>query len=193
MLVNWLNIAAIGLTWTQGVQAAADFQVGLRLDTPSTGVSTTADGRLFVLMARPIDGSCGPQVVEWNRETNKSVAYPNEEWNSYKKGKDPANHLIRVNAQRVGPDGALYIVDTGSPGFGKPVLLPDGAKIVKVDTRNNSVSRVYSLGNVSQGKTFIDDLRFSKDASKAYITDAGTPALIVLDLKTGHAERLLGK
>lgn len=191
MLFNWRLIASASFVWSQGAIASPSFDIGLALQHPSTGVSTLPDGRLFILFARPQDGSPGPQVVEW--KDNKPVAYPNEKWNSYSKGKDPAKHLIRVNAQRVGPDGSLWIVDTGSPDFGAPVLLPDGAKIVKVDTRNNSVSRVYSLGNVCGGKAFIDDLRFSMDGKRAYLTDAGTPpGLIVLDLHTGMAQRMLG-
>jgi sugar lactone lactonase YvrE len=51
------------------------------------------------------------------------------------------------------------------------------------------VTRVYDLGAVAQGKSFIDDVRF--DGANAYLTDAGRPAIIVLDLATGHARRVL--
>lgn len=80
-------------------------------ETPINGVSTTPDGRLFLLYAR-VDGSTGPTVVEW--KNNTAVPYPNLEWNSYTNGSDPATHFVRINSQRVGPDGQLWIVDVGS-------------------------------------------------------------------------------
>ena len=99
------------------------------LDVPSTGISNTPSGRLFVLNAR-VDGSSGPQVVEFNQTDNTTTPYPDERWNSYTTGDDPANYLVRINSQRVGPDGSLWLVDVGSPSFGAPVILPDGPKLI---------------------------------------------------------------
>lgn len=56
--------------------------VALTLETPSTGVSTTPDGRLFILLSH-VDGSTGPQVVEWDYSTSTYSPYPNAEWNAY--------------------------------------------------------------------------------------------------------------
>jgi hypothetical protein len=97
-----------------------NINIELTLNVPSNGVSTTPDGRLFLVYAR-VDGSKGPQVVEYNRETNTSTAYPNKEWNSYEPGKNPARHFLGVNSQRVGPDGQLWIVDKGATALGSPV------------------------------------------------------------------------
>ncbi|KAK5560854.1 hypothetical protein LTR46_001162 [Exophiala xenobiotica] len=164
-------------------------QVALTLQHPVNGVSTTPDGRLFVLYAR-VDGSTGPQVAEWHNGSSPTP-YPNQEWNSYASGKDPATHLIRTNSQRIGPDGTLWLVDTGSPSFGQPVILPNGPKLVQVNLTTNSVARVYNLGNVTLETSLIDDVRFNPAVGLAYITDAGAPALIVLDLNSGEARRVL--
>ena len=86
-------------------------QTAITTDTPINGVSSTPDGRLFLLYAR-VDGSKGPTVVEWVNDT--AVPYPNREWNSYNASKDPATHLVRINSQRIGPDGQLWLVDVGS-------------------------------------------------------------------------------
>lgn len=102
-----------------------------------------------------------------------------------------ASHFIRVNAQRVGPDGALWVVDVGSPSLGAPVLFPDGPKLVKVDLKSNKVSKVYGLGNVTLPNSLLDDIRFNPKTGKAYITDAGEPALVVIDLESGFAARIL--
>lgn len=170
-------------------------QVALTLDTPCNGVSTTEDGRLFVLYAR-VDGTQAqglPEVVEWVNGTG--VPYPDARWNSYAgtdSDSDPATTLVRVNSQRVDPDGNLWLVDTGSPGFGSPVILPEGPKLVVVDTKTNEVARVYPMGNVTLSESLLDDIRFDSTGSTAYLTDAGAGgALIVLDLDNGRAVRLL--
>lgn len=170
-------------------------QVALTLDTPCNGVSTTEDGRLFVLYAR-VDGTQAqglPEVGEWVNGT--SVPYPDASWNSYAgpgSDSDPATTFVRVNSQRVGPDGNLWLVDTGSPGFGSPVILPEGPKLVVVDTGTDKVTRVYPMGNATLSESLLDDVRFDAAGTKAYLTDAGAGgALIVLDLDSGRTVRLL--
>jgi hypothetical protein len=157
-------------------------------ETPINGVSTTPDGRVFLLYAR-VDGSTGPTIVE--RIGNTTEAYPNLEWNSYNSTKDPATHFVRINSQRIGPDGHLWAVDVGSPAFGEPVILPEGPKLVVIDLESNEVSRIYPMGNVTLANSLLDDIRFNPTTNKAYLTDAGVPALIVLDLATGEARRFL--
>lgn len=178
-------------------------QVALTLETPCNGVSTTASGRLFVLYAR-VDGTQAqglPEVVEW--VNGSGLAYPDAAWNSYAGGDgggnnfssttaNPATTLIRVNSQRIGPDGNLWLVDTGSPGFGTPVMLPEGPKLVVVDVGTNRVTRVYGMGNVTRSDSLLDDIRFHAARGTAYLTDAGAVgALIVLDLASGRAVRVL--
>lgn len=129
--------------------------IELELQTPSQGISITADGRIFVAYTY-IDGtSGGPQVVEYNKTTNTSTPYPNEAWNTYSAGDDVATHFIGVNAQRIGPDGNLWIVDKGATGIGEPVLLPDGPKVVVVNVTTNEVARVYEMGNVTRINSFM--------------------------------------
>ena len=166
-------------------------KVEITLDTPTNGVSSTPDGRLFLVYAR-VDGSTGAQVVEYNRNDNTATPYPNMKWNSYKNGDDPTTHFVGVNSQRIGPDGKLWIVDKGATGFGTPVILPYGPKVVVVDLNTNKVSRVYHMGNVTRTGSLLDDIRFHMNTGKAYLTDAGDPpGLIVLDLASGNGVRVL--
>ncbi len=118
----WLAILqrAYGQTYTGPIDQ--NITIELTLDVPTNGVSTTPDGRIFLVLAR-VDGSTGPQVVEYNRTTNTTTAYPNEEWNLFN-GTHPAKHFIGVNSQRIGPDGQLWIVDKGSTALGSPVIQP---------------------------------------------------------------------
>ena len=160
------------------------------LDVPSTGPSTTTDGRIFFVLNR-VDGSSGPQLVEYHRSNDSMTAFPNEEWNLYSEGKDPANHFLGVNSQRVGPDGNLWVVDKGATSFGSPVNLPYGPKVVVIDLKSNQVSQIYSMGNATRSTSLLDDIRFHNSTGKAYLTDAGSPGLIVLDLATGSTVRVL--
>ncbi len=101
---------------------------------------------------------------------------------------DGADRFVGVNAVRTGPDGALWIVDRGGPGIGKP-LASHGPKLVRIDLATNRVSRVYDLGAVTEPWSFVDDVRFN--GRRAYLTDAGDPGLIVLDLDSGVGRRVL--
>ncbi len=154
----WLNVfnavslscaLLLSTTYAQNFTGPIDprIKTELVLEHPSNGVSTTPDGRLFLVYAR-VDGSEGPQVVEYNQKAKTQKPYPNAEWNSYKGGDNPATHFLGVNAQRIGPDGDLYVVDKGATGFGKPVDLPYGPKVVKISTKTDQVVRVYHLGDV---------------------------------------------
>jgi sugar lactone lactonase YvrE len=162
----------------------------LTLKHPVNGVSTTPEGRLFVVYAR-VDGSKGPQVAEYDQSTNTSKAYPNEEWNSYEEGSDPATHFVGVNGQRIGPDGKLWVIDKGGAALGAPVELPYGPKLVVIDLETDEVSRIYYMGNVTRVDSLLDDVRFNPHTGRAYLTDAGSPGLIVLDLASGMAVRVL--
>ena len=158
----------------------------LQLDNVATGFAISPNGRMFVPLSH-IDGSEGPQVIEW--VDGKPQPYPDANMNSWKTGDDPATHFVQVNALRVGTGGlSLWLVDTGSPDIGKPKV-PKGPKIVKIDLATNKVVRTYPLDAVTNEKSYVDDIRFH--GSTAYITDAGSPGVIVLDLGTGAARRVL--
>ena len=164
--------------------------VELTLNVPCNGVSLTPDGRLFLVYAR-VDGSTGAQVVEYNRDTNTSTPYPNKKWNSYSEGDNPATHFLGVNGQRMGPDGKLWVIDKGATALGSPTVLPYGPKLVVVDLKTDEVSRVYPMGNVTRTNSLLDDVRFNPNTGKAYLTDAGSPGLIVLDIASGNTLRVL--
>ena len=54
------------------------------------------------------------------------------------------------------------------------------------------VAKIYPFGpQVALPGSYVDDVRFNGD--RAYLTDAGKPGLIVLDLRTGSARRVLDR
>jgi Major royal jelly protein len=117
------------------------------------------------------------------------TAYPDTAWNDWKPGEDPAKAFVNVNAIHLAKDGALWVIDTGSPEFGGDPL-PGGAKAVKINLSTNRIERIYSLGLVVLPGSYVDDLRVNRD--HAYLTDAGkTPGIIVLNLISGAGRRVL--
>lgn len=149
------------------------------------GVTTSNDGRMF-LPVQPQQPGAGPEVVEV--KGGMPVPYPNARWNGWKPGMGGADRFVGVNAIRIGPDGALWVVDRGGPGIGAP-LAPHGVKLVKIDLADNRVTRVYDLAPVTAPWSFVDDVRFN--GHFAYLTDAGKPGLIVLDLDSGMGRRVI--
>lgn len=154
-------------------------------DLIANGVAKTLDGRLF-LSVQPRPGKGDPQVIEIR--DGKPIPYPSAAWNAWRQGDPGHAQFVGVNALRIGPDRALWVVDRGAPGLGKP-LVAGGVKLVRIDVATNKVSRIYNLAAVTTSKSFVDDVRFNE--GHAYLTDAGQPGLIVLDLVTGKGRRVL--
>ncbi len=152
-------------------------------------MAETADGRIFVDFPR-IDASLpNPSVAEIG-PGGALLPFPGGSWNGWRPGADPARAFVSVNAIHLGPDGNLWVVDNAAAGFiGKPPV-PGGQKIVVLDPHGGAVVRVYPFGaDVLKPKSAVDDIRFN--GRHAYVTDAGVPGLIVLDLDTGRARRVL--
>jgi sugar lactone lactonase YvrE len=117
------------------------------------------------------------------------VPYPDAAWNAWKEGDDPGAAFVNVNALHRDHARGLWIVDTGTPQFGGDALA-GGTKIVHVDLDSDAIVRVYALGpEVVRPGTYVDDIRTR--GRIGYLTDAGNAGLIVLDLETGAARRVL--
>jgi sugar lactone lactonase YvrE len=148
-------------------------------------VTIARDGRVFV--GYPGADRPGVQIEELMPDGTRKP-FPNQAWNEWKPGADPKDAFVRVNALRIGPDGALWVVDAGAPGIGTPVVA-GAARVLRFDLRTNTLSRVYPLISVTKIKSYVDDIRFN--GSTAYITDAGEPGLIVLNIYSGKSRRVL--
>jgi len=150
-------------------------------------VALAEDGRVFVAGPR-WTGTRGPMLALLDAE-GQPRAYPDEAWNAWRPGQDAAQAFVNINALHRGPEDSLWVIDTGSPDFGGAPL-PGGAKVVRIDLKRGGVSRVYALGSeIATPQSYVDDLRIHD--GKGYLTDAGRAGLIVLDLETGAARRVL--
>jgi len=151
------------------------------------GVTTTSEGRVFVSYSQA-DGP-GTQVAELDAQ-GQPFPFPDANWNiPLPSVAGPiGNGYVHVNALRIGPDGKLWIVDAGAPGIGKAAV-KGGARLFQFDPQTRSLLRVYDLAPVVNPYSFMDDVRFN--GPYAYLTDAGSPGLVVLDMRTGVARRVL--
>ncbi|WP_345636237.1 L-dopachrome tautomerase-related protein [Rugosimonospora acidiphila] len=148
-------------------------------------MTTTVEGRCFVSFPS-VEGP-GIQVAEL-AEDGTMRPYPDEGWNAVRDNHDPAGAFVGVNGLRIGPDGHLWIVDSGAPGLGQP-RVPHGPRLIVVSLATDEVIDVYQLDGQTGQHSYIDDIRFNGDL--VYLTDAGEPGLLVLDRGTGQLRRAL--
>ena len=157
-----------------------------------TGVAVSDDARVFVNFPRW--GDDVPFTVA-ELVSGEAVPFPNERINRGNTAL-PSETLISVQSVVICPRGLLWLLDTGSTGFG-PVV-PGGAKLVGVDLRTDEVVRTIVLGpEAALEATYLNDVRFDYTRGAdglAYITDSsltGDNAIIVVDLRSGDAWRKL--
>lgn len=173
-------------------------KASLAADVPKLEVAAQANGALWnavvvsddrVFLSGPRwTGTKFPPLVVIEKG-GKPVPYPDAAWNGWKKGEDPSHAFIDINSLHMDNQGDLWVVDTGSSTFGGNPL-PNGAKLVHIDLKTNNVVRVFLFApDVLKPGSYVDDVRFH--GTHAYLTDAGHGGLIVLDLTTGDARRVL--
>lgn len=158
----------------------------LAFDTVVNAVATTPLGFVFIGFPR-LTGEPGVKLARM--VDGRSMPFPDERWNAWKQGDDPGRAIVRLNAMRIGPDGKLWVVDVGAPAFDTPVV-PGGTKILRFDPDTGALLRAYPVAPPAiDARSYIDDIRFN--GRHAYITDAGVPGLILLDLDSGATRRVL--
>ncbi len=131
------------------------------------------------------------RVVELNPDRKSFKPFPNAAWNTPKQGTD--QYLDSVLGLRGDENGIIWMLDMGQ----RTPLTP---KIVGWDTKANRLHRIYYLPapaslSESQHNDFVVDMK----NRKFYIADEAigpggngtTAALVVVDMDTGAARRLL--
>jgi sugar lactone lactonase YvrE len=149
-----------------------------------TGVAVSKHARIFV------------NFPDWSNEHTISVAeivggkprpFPNEEWNRLG---SPADHFVCVQSVYVDESDSLWILGPAAPKMKETVK--GGPKLVKVDLIKNAVVQTIPFGaEVAPKKSYLNDVRVDTKTQTAYITDSGLGAIVVVDLHTGKARRLL--
>ena len=153
-------------------------------DQQVTGVAVSKTGRVFVNFPNWSDDHT-VSVTEIVGGTPKP--FPNEEWN---KSGAAESHFVCVQSVYVDAADCLWILDPASPKM--QGVVKGGPKLIKVDLKTNQVAQTIPFGeDVAPAKSYLNDVRVDTNAGVAFITESGLGAIIVVDLKTGKARRLL--
>lgn len=150
-----------------------------------TGVTVADNGRIFANFPRWRDDI--PFSVVEVLPDGSHKPYPDKKWNSGN-GK-PAKHKF-VSVQSVlAHNNSLYVLDPSSPMM-KGVK--GSATLYEFDLASNSLKNSWVFPkDVAPEKSYLNDLRVDGEKGKIYITDSGLGGIVVLDLASRKATRLL--
>lgn len=160
-------------------------------DQQVTGVAVSKDGRVFVSFPRWRDGV---DVSVGELRADGSVrALPDGRWNSWSEADGGAqDKWVCVQAVWVDPENRLWVIDPASPKMAG--VASGGAKLVRIDVATGDVERVYALGNdVAPRDSYMNDVRVDLTARRAFITDSGLGGIVVVDIDSGEAKRVLSE
>ena len=93
-----------------------------------------------------------------NRRSIKNgtiIPYPDAEWNNWESGADVNEKFVRTNSLRIGPDGLLWVVDTGRPSMGQDPLSENALKLVSIDIATNIAESQRNLINFLRIAIFV--------------------------------------
>ena len=154
-----------------------------------TGVTMSKTGRLFVNYPRWSDKYVNA-VVEVMKDGSKKP-FPNQDWNVWDlKPQSAGQHFVCVQSVVVDDKDTLWAVDAAAPLLASDV--PNGPKLVEIDLKTNTVKRILAFGpDVAQSDSYMNDVRVDTKRRVAYLTDSGHPGLVVVDLNSGKAHRVL--
>ncbi len=153
-------------------------------DQQVTGVAVSKEGRIFVNFPNWSDDH-SLSVAELI--DGKPVPFPNEEWN---RPGTPEKRFVCVQGVYVDDSDSLWILDPAAPKMQETVVR--GPKLVKVDLVKNAVVQTIPFGEkIAPGKSYLNDVRIDIKTQTAYITDSGLGAIVVVDLTSGKARRVL--
>ncbi len=153
-----------------------------------TGLAVNYEHRVFVNYPRwtqPVPFS----VAELTADRNPRP-FPDTNWNQWREGFDPREHFICVQALFVDRHGFLWVLDPANPMFAG--VVPGGPKLIKIDLGTNKIAnRYYFDSTVTPTNSYLNDVRIDADDSYAYISESGLGAIVVLNLESGTARRIL--
>jgi sugar lactone lactonase YvrE len=152
-----------------------------------TGVAVSRDERKFVTFPR------------WSEAVSISVgeltpdgeirAFPDLDWNRWY-GEEPQNRFVCAQSVYIDNNDFLWILDAANPRF--QGVVSGGPKLLKVDLHNNTVMQIIRFGSpVINNSSYLNDVRVDTKSGHAFITDSGSPGLIIVQLATGLSWRLL--
>ena len=172
----------IGLMMPLAAKANLSLVAALSDNVPPGNIAVSAEGRIFFSVhefyGQPL------KVVELLKD-GTTRPYPNAQWSvAPAPGKPGLNGVLGLNVDN---SGILWLLDGATAD--------SNARLVGWNIHTESLHRVIYLGfPITRSNSFVNDLAIDTTHQAIYITDVASPdnaALIVVDLKTGLARRVL--
>lgn len=192
-LLTILAVAALGVVYTLfgGGRPYADLsgppvlgdgaiEAVVRSDRPIGNAAVSSAGRIFYTI-HPESNPTGPKLYEW--VDGKTEPYPAEA--------DQGDLFQSPLGVAIDARNRLWVIDPGNHGTGQP-------RLVAFDLATDAVVHSFDFpSDIAPLGSFLQDLQISTDGRWVYIADVGfwakRPALIVCDVETGLARRLLNR
>lgn len=177
-------IAAMFLASALSTAAIAEIETYATFDAdmPPGNLAIAPNGRMFMSVHEFYGKDL--RIVEVMPD-GTTTPYPNEKWAHAPVGDGPG--LKGVLGLRADREGILWMLDGQAEG--------QTGRVVGWNTNTETLHAIHYLGQPAAKPTsFLNDLAVDREHNAIYITDtadAETTALIVLDLDTGRARRVL--
>ncbi|TFZ66852.1 hypothetical protein E4631_07730 [Hymenobacter sp. UV11] len=157
-----------------------------------TGVAVAPGGKIIAFSPRWDYNPTFPVALVG--ANNTLSAYPDAGWCTWNDSvkAEPQKHWICPQAGYVDKQGMLWVIDPAAPGL--KFTVPGGVKLVKIDPKTSQVVQtILYPESVAPRHSYLNDVRIDLQNNYAYLTDSGTGALVVTDLKTTKSRQLLAK
>lgn len=167
-----------GAAFAQGLETYLEFPK----DTPPGNLAIAPDGRMFM----SVHEFYGPElrIVEVMPD-GSTKPYPTDAW--ARAPKDDGDGLNGVLGLRADREGILWMLDGQGEG--------QTGRVVGWNTNTEELHAIYYIGlPAARPFSFLNDLAVDRENEAIYITDTANhvdSALIVIDLETGRARRVL--
>lgn len=165
---------------TTPVLDPSSLEAVLAYKEPIGSVAVSREGRIFFTV-HPESRPTGNKLLEFVR--GAAVPYPS--------GAAQSELFDTVLGVAIDRDNRLWTIDHGNHALRSP-------RIIAFDLDNNEILRNQVLpADIAPAGSFLQDLQISADGSTVVIADASfwrkSPALVVYDVRTGEARRVLEK
>ncbi|RTQ45884.1 hypothetical protein EJV47_23940 [Hymenobacter gummosus] len=171
--------------------ANSPLQVVGELQEPQfVGVAVLPDQRVLIVSPRWDDNPVNPIAILGPNNTVQP--YPDARWCMWNDSvkNEPAKHWICPQAATVDKTGILWVLDPAAPGL--KTVVNGGVKLVKIDPKTNKVVQTIVFDKqAAPEKSYLNDVRIDNEHNYAYITESAQGGIVVVDLKTQKARRLL--
>jgi sugar lactone lactonase YvrE len=153
-----------------------------------TGIAVSQKGRIFVNFPR---WSEDVPVSVAELKNGEAVPFPNATWNTWTPETSDPQRFVAVQSVVIDDQDRLWVLDTGNPWF-KGVITPP--RLHQFDLARGELVRSYTFApEVSSGDSYLNDVTFDTRRNVAYLTDSQAGGLVVLNLESGNARKVLAQ